>query len=97
MLMALSNKFGEMLLTTGNKSEMAVGYCTIYGDMNGGYNPVKDMYKTRMFLTARWRNENHRPWMKGPAGEVIPAADHRETALGRAARQPARRRQPAAL
>jgi NAD+ synthase len=72
MLMALSNKFGEMLLTTGNKSEMAVGYCTIYGDMNGGYNPVKDMYKTRMFLTARWRNENHRSWMKGPAGEVIP-------------------------
>jgi NAD+ synthase len=74
MLMALSNKFGEMLLTTGNKSEMAVGYCTIYGDMNGGYNPVKDMYKTRMFLTARWRNENHRAWMKGPAGEVIPEA-----------------------
>ncbi len=74
MLMALSNKFGEMLLTTGNKSEMAVGYCTIYGDMNGGYNPVKDMYKTRMFLTARWRNENHRPWMKGPPGEVIPEA-----------------------
>ncbi|MFN6925481.1 MAG: NAD+ synthase [Tabrizicola sp.] len=72
LLMALSNKFGEMLLTTGNKSEMAVGYCTIYGDMNGGYNPVKDMYKTRMFLTARWRNENHRPWMKGPAGVVIP-------------------------
>jgi NAD+ synthase len=74
MLMALSNKFGEMLLTTGNKSEMAVGYCTIYGDMNGGFNPVKDMYKTRMFLTARWRNGNHRPWMKGPAGEVIPEA-----------------------
>jgi NAD+ synthase len=73
LLMALSNKFGEMLLTTGNKSEMAVGYCTIYGDMNGGYNPVKDMYKTRMFLTAQWRNDNHRPWMKGPAGEVIPA------------------------
>ncbi len=72
LLMALSNKFGEMLLTTGNKSEMAVGYCTIYGDMNGGYNPVKDMYKTRMFLTAKWRNENHRSWMKGPAGEVIP-------------------------
>ena len=72
LLMAMSNKFGEMLLTTGNKSEMAVGYCTIYGDMNGGYNPVKDMYKSRMFLTARWRNENHREWMKGPAGEVIP-------------------------
>jgi len=42
------------------------------GDMNGGYNPVKDMYKTRMFLTARWRNDNHRAWMKGPAGMVIP-------------------------
>ncbi len=72
MLMALSNKFGEMLLTTGNKSEMAVGYCTIYGDMNGGYNPLKDLYKTRVFDTCRWRNENHRPWMAGPAGEVIP-------------------------
>lgn len=72
MLMALSNKFGEMLLTTGNKSEMAVGYCTIYGDMNGGYNPLKDLYKTRVFDTCRWRNENHRPWMAGPAGAVIP-------------------------
>ncbi len=72
MLMAISNKFGEMLLTTGNKSEVAVGYCTIYGDMNGGYNPIKDMYKTRVFETCRWRNENHRPWMKGPAGAVIP-------------------------
>jgi NAD+ synthase len=72
LLMALSNKFGEMLLTTGNKSEMAVGYCTIYGDMNGGYNPIKDMYKTRVFETCRWRNANHRPWMLAPAGEVIP-------------------------
>jgi NAD+ synthase len=61
-----------MLLTTGNKSEMAVGYCTIYGDMNGGYNPLKDLYKTRVFETCRWRNENHRPWMQGPAGVVIP-------------------------
>ncbi len=73
MLMALSNKFGAMLLTTGNKSEMAVGYCTIYGDMNGGYNPLKDLYKTRVFDTCRWRNETHRPWMAGPAGVVIPA------------------------
>jgi NAD+ synthase len=72
MLMALSNKFGEMLLTTGNKSEVAVGYSTIYGDMAGGYNPVKDLYKTRVFETCRWRNANHRPWMKAPAGEVIP-------------------------
>ncbi len=74
MLMALSNKFGEMLLTTGNKSEAAVGYATIYGDMAGGYNPVKDLYKTRIFETCRWRNANHRPWMKGPAGAVIPSA-----------------------
>ena len=71
LLMALSNKFGEMLLTTGNKSEMAVGYCTIYGDMNGGYNPLKDLYKTRVFDACRWRNANHRPWMMGPKGEVI--------------------------
>jgi NAD+ synthase len=72
LLMALSNKFGEMLLTTGNKSEVAVGYCTIYGDMNGGYNPIKDLYKTRVFSMCRWRNANHRDWMQGPAGEVIP-------------------------
>lgn len=72
LLMAMSNKFGEMLLTTGNKSEVAVGYATIYGDMSGGYNPIKDMYKTRVFETCRWRNANHRPdWMMGPAGEVI--------------------------
>ena len=72
LLMALSNKFGEMLLTTGNKSEMAVGYATIYGDMAGGYNPLKDLYKTRVFQTCRWRNDTHRPWMNGPKGEVIP-------------------------
>ncbi len=70
--MAISNKFGEMLLTTGNKSEVAVGYATIYGDMNGGYNPIKDLYKTRVFETCRWRNANHRDWMMGPEGEVIP-------------------------
>jgi NAD+ synthase len=72
LLMAMSNKFGEMLLTTGNKSEMAVGYCTIYGDMNGGYNPLKDLYKTRVFETCRWRNANHRAFMLAPAGEIIP-------------------------
>ncbi|MFK7878368.1 NAD+ synthase [Roseobacter sp.] len=72
LLMAMSNKFGEMLLTTGNKSEVAVGYATIYGDMAGGYNPIKDLYKTRVFETCRWRNANHRGWMKGPSGEVIP-------------------------
>ena len=72
LLMALSNKHGEMLLTTGNKSEVAVGYATIYGDMSGGYNPIKDMYKMRVFETCRWRNANHRPWMMGPEGRVIP-------------------------
>ncbi len=72
MLMALSNKFGEMLLTTGNKSEVAVGYATIYGDMSGGYNPIKDLYKMRVFETCRWRNANHRDWMAGPSGVVIP-------------------------
>jgi NAD+ synthase len=73
LLMALSNKFGEMLLTTGNKSEVAVGYATIYGDMAGGYNPIKDLYKTRVFEICRWRNAHHRGWMQGPEGEVIPA------------------------
>ena len=72
LLMAISNKTGAMLLTTGNKSEVAVGYATIYGDMNGGYNPIKDLYKTRVFETCRWRNLNHRDWMMAPAGEVIP-------------------------
>lgn len=72
LLMAVSNKFGEMLLTTGNKSEVAVGYATIYGDMSGGYNPIKDLYKTRVFDICRWRNEHHCVWMKGPAGAVIP-------------------------
>ena len=72
MLMAISNKVNEMLLTTGNKSEVGVGYATIYGDMAGGYNPIKDLYKTRVFETCRWRNANHRDWMLGRAGEVIP-------------------------
>lgn len=72
LLMAISNKTGALLLTTGNKSELAVGYATIYGDMNGGYNPIKDMYKTRVFEICRWRNANHADWMAGPAGEVIP-------------------------
>ncbi|WGH77792.1 NAD+ synthase [Jannaschia ovalis] len=73
LMMALSNKFGAMLLTTGNKSEVAVGYATIYGDMVGGYNPVKDLYKTDLFEVCRWRNANHDPMFKGPAGEVMPA------------------------
>ena len=71
LLMAMSNKFGEMLLTTGNKSEVAVGYATIYGDMSGGYNPLKDLYKTRVFKISKWRNENPRAWMLGPKKEII--------------------------
>ncbi len=71
-LMAISNKTGALLLTTGNKSEVAVGYATLYGDMCGAYNPLKDLYKTRVFETSRWRNENHRTWMQAPAGQVIP-------------------------
>ena len=72
LLMALSNKSGALLLTTGNKSEVAVGYATLYGDMCGAYNPLKDLYKTRVFETCRWRNAHHAPWMRGPAGAVIP-------------------------
>ncbi|NWG90931.1 MAG: NAD+ synthase [Parvularculaceae bacterium] len=72
ILMALSNKFGPMVLTTGNKSEMSVGYATLYGDMNGGYNPLKDIYKTDVYRLCRWRNANRAPGLKGPEGEVIP-------------------------
>ena len=72
LLMAISNKFGEMLLTTGNKSEVSVGYSTIYGDMAGGYNPIKDLYKTRVFDMCRWRNENERSWMKATGTNIIP-------------------------
>ncbi|GFZ97537.1 NAD+ synthase [Blastomonas marina] len=71
-LMALSNKFGQMVLTTGNKSEMSVGYATIYGDMAGGYNPLKDAYKTTVFRAAAWRNTTVPRLAKGPPGEVIP-------------------------
>jgi len=72
ILMALSNKFGDMVLTTGNKSEMSVGYATLYGDMNGGFNPLKDIYKTEVFELCRWRNAHHAGDLKGPAGAVIP-------------------------
>ncbi|MDJ0932699.1 NAD+ synthase [Breoghania sp.] len=72
ILMAISNKFGPMLVTTGNKSEMSVGYATLYGDMNGGFNPIKDLYKTEVFKLAAWRN-SHRPVdALGPDGVVIP-------------------------
>jgi NAD+ synthase len=71
-LMALSNKFGPMLLTTGNKSEMSVGYATIYGDMAGGYSVLKDLYKTTVFRVCEWRNA-HKPRLGlGPDGPVMP-------------------------
>jgi NAD+ synthase len=71
-LMALSNRDGSMLLTTGNKSEMSVGYATLYGDMAGGYSVLKDAYKTTCFTLSRWRNENRPKGAVGPAGPVMP-------------------------
>jgi NAD+ synthase len=71
-LMAISNKFGAMVLTTGNKSEMSVGYATLYGDMNGGFNPIKDLYKMEVYRLAYWRNANVPKGGKGPVGTVIP-------------------------
>jgi NAD+ synthase len=72
VLMALSNKLGHMLLTTGNKSEMSVGYATLYGDMAGGYSVLKDVYKTEVFALAKWRNGNRPGDFLGPDGRVIP-------------------------
>jgi NAD+ synthase len=71
-LMAISNKFGGMVVTTGNKSEMSVGYATLYGDMNGGFNPIKDLYKMEVYRLARWRNAHVPKGSKGRAGVVIP-------------------------
>ncbi len=71
-LMAISNKLGYMVLSTGNKSEVSVGYATLYGDMVGGFNVMKDLYKTMVFDLARWRNQVLPPGALGPAGRVIP-------------------------
>jgi len=72
ILMAISNKFGLMVVTTGNKSEMSVGYATLYGDMNGGFNPIKDLYKTEVYRLARLRNSWKPGGALGPAGPIIP-------------------------
>ncbi len=72
LLMAMSNKTGAMVVTTGNKSEMSVGYATLYGDMNGGYNPIKDIYKTEVFRLSSLRNSWKPEGALGPSGEVIP-------------------------
>jgi NAD+ synthase len=71
-LMAISNKLGSMVLTTGNKSEMSVGYATLYGDMCGGYSVLKDVYKTTVFALSRWRNAARPAGMLGPQGSVMP-------------------------
>jgi NAD+ synthase len=72
LLMAISNKTGAMVVTTGNKSEMSVGYATLYGDMNGGFNPIKDIYKTEVFRLSSLRNSWRPDGARGPSGEVIP-------------------------
>jgi NAD+ synthase len=72
LLMALSNKFGELLVTTGNKSEMSVGYSTLYGDMCGGYSVLKDIYKTEVYALSVWRNTHRPEGALGPEGRVIP-------------------------
>ncbi len=72
ILMAISNKFGSMVVTTGNKSEMSVGYATLYGDMNGGYSVLKDLYKTQVYALSKWRNENRPGGALGPKGPVMP-------------------------
>ncbi len=72
LLMAISNKTGAMVVTTGNKSEMSVGYATLYGDMNGGFNPIKDIYKTEVFRLSTLRNSWKPEGALGPSGEVIP-------------------------
>ncbi|MBX9683077.1 MAG: NAD+ synthase [Hyphomicrobium sp.] len=72
LLMAISNKFGSMLVTTGNKSEMSVGYATIYGDMNGGFNPIKDLYKMEVYRLSHWRNGHVPDGGHGRAAVVIP-------------------------
>ncbi|MCH4539215.1 NAD+ synthase [Ochrobactrum sp. POC9] len=72
ILMAVSNKFGSMVVTTGNKSEMSVGYATLYGDMNGGFNPIKDVYKMQVYAMSEWRNSHVPNGALGPSAEVIP-------------------------
>jgi NAD+ synthase (glutamine-hydrolysing) len=88
MLMAMANKFGWLILTTGNKSEMAVGYCTLYGDMSGGYAVIKDVFKTKVYELSRWRNSISRDpvipksiLLRAPSAELRPNQTDEE-ALG---------------
>ena len=83
-MMALSNKFGSLLLTTGNKSEIAVGYCTLYGDMCGGLAVISDVFKTQVFDLARWMNRDREiiPWNtinKPPSAELRPGQEDQDS------------------
>ena len=84
LLMALSNKFGQMVITTGNKSEVSVGYATLYGDMNGGFNPIKDLYKTQVYALARYRNRERPKGCLGPERPRHPGECPDQGADGRA-------------
>ena len=100
--MALSNKFGWLVLTTGNKSEMSVGYTTLYGDLAGGFAVIKDVPKTLVYRLARWRNDpvcrtGARQHRRDTRVRADTSLDHRACALGRAAREPDRPRLVAAL
>ena len=97
VLMAVSNKLGGMVVTTGNKSEMAVGYATLYGDMCGGYNVLKDVYKTTVFELCHWRNAHLPGGRAGPQGQGDPRTHHHQAAVGRAAARPEGRGFAAAL
>ena len=90
LLMAISNKFGELLVTTGNKSEMSVGYATLYGDMCGGYSVLKDIYKTEVYALSQWRNEHPPEGACGPARPRHPGAVHHQGADRGAAAEPDR-------
>ena len=86
-----------MVLTTGNKSEMSVGYATLYGDMNGGFNPIKDLYKMEVYRLCRWRNAQRAEGRQGPGGVVIPENILTKAPTRGAAREPEGPGQPAAL
>ena len=87
ILMAISNKFGSMVVTTGNKSEMSVGYATLYGDMNGGFNPIKDLYKMQVYALSRWRNTTRAAGRARAVGRGDPEEHHRQGAVGGTARR----------
>ena len=97
ILMAISNKFGLMVVTTGNKSEMSVGYATLYGDMNGGFNPIKDLYKTEVYRLARLRNGWKPDGARGPDRRGHSRERHHPGAERGTAREPDRPGHAAAL